>query len=506
MNEDEVLGNRLRERLPRDAPPPVDLERVARRAGRLRARRRALAGVGAAVLAAAVAVPLVLLAPLGGDHGRRPAQATESPPAAGSVVEGHGLSIHVPTGWDGRVYYNPEGGVRVLQVSNLELSPVPPAGPDDDLASMTRARMGKDDVVVVLWDLLYCPCQGFDAIDGPVAIEPVDAGIEGEVRGQLLARRLFRRDGRFFDLRASFGVEHPDPLLVRQVNDVLATLRIEPATEPAVRDGWTVHRDIEGGLSIETPASWGFREDPTPALISPSIRFAAGTQAEIRDGGECAPDRAIQDVPPDGALLWTVEYGDPGQPYTFPPRPEHLSLGDLQGPFECVGASGYVVQFRDGGRFFQVYVVPGPDASEATLADARDALDSIAVEPRGTDLTTTSCESGRWVDCPEAAWAYQVATEAGFAFHGDTADALEFAGRGANFRIHVDEQTGASCARGHDRVDGIAVCGDPDGTVLVWVTSDRVVTLTTTGGRAGALPSGGPLVDLVRASEETPGP
>ena len=159
MSDDQRMGARLQEGMDHLRAPAPNVADVARRARRFRVRRRA--GLAAVTILAAVGitVPLLVLSPL--------AQHEPSPGSAASStrVSGEGLSIDLRDGWDGRIYYNPDAGERVLQFANLPLDPVPPAGPEDDLASRTRGGMGPGDVVVVLRELTYCPCAGFQHRD-----------------------------------------------------------------------------------------------------------------------------------------------------------------------------------------------------------------------------------------------------------------------------------------------------------------------------------------------------
>src|SRR5205823_2647315 len=145
-----------------------------------------------------ITVPLLVLFPL--------AQHEPSPGSAASStrVSGEGLSIDLRDGWDGRIFYNPDAGERVLQFANLPLDPVPPAGPEDDLASRTRGGMGPGDVVVVLRELTYCPCAGFEHRDLPVSVTPIGGGggIEGVDPTHAFGRVRFENGGRYFDLLA----------------------------------------------------------------------------------------------------------------------------------------------------------------------------------------------------------------------------------------------------------------------------------------------------------------
>lgn len=144
-------------------------------------------------------------------------------------------------------------------------------------------------------------------------------------------------------------------------------------------DGWTVHRDRRDGLAISTPPGRTFRAQPVPNLLQPAIPFAVGSWALPR-GGSCAPTRAIRSQPSRSVLLWLFEYHANVTAREFPKRPERFHLGRLGGPFECLGVRAYAIQFRDGSRRFQVYVVVrrgGPHIR----AEAGRVLSTLVVRP-----------------------------------------------------------------------------------------------------------------------------
>ena len=146
--------------------------------------------------------------------------------------------------------------------------------------------------------------------------------------------------------------------------------------------GWVRHRgrslSTSHGRSVEvsiaTPAAWHFNDHPTPALASPAMLFAAGT-GPVPIGGSCAPTAALKALPSNGALFVLYEYAQAG----FPPRPMHLHLGLLGGPYECWGVKGYVITFEDGRRYFQAQVVFGPHAPASLRNEVTRALNTLRV-------------------------------------------------------------------------------------------------------------------------------
>jgi hypothetical protein len=273
---------------------------------------------------------------------------------------------------------------------------------------------------------------------------------------------------------------------------------------------WMEHDDARDQVSIQTPPDWFFNDDPVPALLDPRVLFAAST-APIQSGGECAPDNATGNLPADGALLWVVEYTSVGTgtegpqraPYEFPPRDGSFQLGPLQGPFECIGVRTHLVLFRDGGRYFQVHVMLGPDASSALEADVLRSLDSFQAQSTGGPSPSDLCATGPWTYCPEAAWLYGAATDAGFVANGDTGSALVFAGRGAEFYLwSTHEQEVDNSYRPVNTVDGVDVLSD--GTRLTWLTQGARVWVEPGPHVDSQSPSGQALADLVQATVDSP--
>ncbi len=139
---------------------------------------------------------------------------------------------------------------------------------------------------------------------------------------------------------------------------------------------WSTSHGPPVGVSIATPPAWHFNSDPAPALLSPAMLFAAGT-GPVPTGGSCAPTAALKVLPANGALFVLYEYAQAG----FPPRPKHLHLGVLRGPYECWGVKGYLITFEDGRRYFQAQVVFGPHAPASLRDEVSRSLNTLQVDP-----------------------------------------------------------------------------------------------------------------------------
>jgi hypothetical protein len=154
-----------------------------------------------------------------------------------------------------------------------------------------------------------------------------------------------------------------------------------PAARPAgwVRhtgQPWSTSQGASVGVSIAIPAAWHFNDHPAPALLSPAMLFAVGT-GPVPSGGSCGPTAALKTLPANGGLFVLYEYSHAG----FAPRPTHLQLGQLAGPYECWGMKGYVITFEDGRRYFQAQVVFGPHAPASLRAEVVRSLNTLQVDP-----------------------------------------------------------------------------------------------------------------------------
>ncbi|MGH2681608.1 MAG: hypothetical protein ACRDIX_00050 [Actinomycetota bacterium] len=442
MNDlDELIRDALsdhagRARFDRNRWEPSVTRLPAPRRPRLHVRRparRALAGLAvAAVLAAAIAGPLFLLSRLGtGTREGRP---------SGSTVEGYGIRLDLPDGWEGQVV-GPLGTDfgPILTAANR------PLVADDDFATQTRRRLAAGEVGLVLIDYTEVRARlGHDPGDGgeflpaelPISVRPGDfqQSFEGVDPSHHFARRTFTVSGRSFDLWVDFGSRPAPEDVLGHVNEVLATLRIDALDSPP---GYVTHSDIDDGLSIRIPAAWTFHQDPSgPA--EPRTVFAVGSWP-FPTGGECAPQVAQEELPNDGTLFWLIEYRD-RQGVEFPDRPEFFELDPATlANYECSVVPSYLIRFRDAGRAFQVHVAFGPEASESLGPEVLRALESLEVTapvPGGCPADT-----GPWSDpdCPWAAWTGEVVETAGYEVTGDTGSALIAEGAGAEFFIWTTE-------------------------------------------------------------------
>jgi hypothetical protein len=326
---------------------------------------RAAAVLVAVVLIAGIGIPLALLSRLGGGG------ATDLTPTA-RPVEGYGLRVVLPEGWDGRtVGPDPDGLGPSLHIANFVLPE-----PDEEDGDGGFAALQPGRAMVLLEEVTIRPLSpgAYPPLEGNLSVDPDDVRRFGPFPGSVhsYVRDEFSISGRQFNFLAGFG-DAPSPGLIQDLNRVLATLEVEPASDPT---GYRTEADLDDGLSITIPSEWTFDEDPTQP-IEPENVLAFGSWG-FPSGGVCAPFAALDDLPPDGAFAWLIEYHGTDSPEDFVPRPDHFDLRDFRfGETSCDPTPMYQLRFEDEGRFFQWQVAFGPQASDAREAETVQALDSL---------------------------------------------------------------------------------------------------------------------------------
>lgn len=162
----------------------------------------------------------------------------------------------------------------------------------------------------------------------------------------------------------------------------LTSLALAAATQP-----W--HTFEAKGVQLRRPPGWDATSRRLTNVTYPPQLLAIASYPLRRppapDG--CAPVSALVQMPPDGALIVVLEYAKPyvfGPPRVrdFPPRPKRFRLRprDFGRRHECFGP-GYVMTFREAGRFFQIQVALGRRAGATTRERVRRILDSFRAKP-----------------------------------------------------------------------------------------------------------------------------
>ena len=159
-------------------------------------------------------------------------------------LSAHGISVTVPSGWEGRVFRRPAAGEvmataadgppappgeitnAVVHVSTIALPP--DAG---DFASGAVDRLGPDDALVVVfeYDAASVHQPLFAAVGIPRRLSPDDFSpgmLQRTLRGQAGAQRFFQEAGRAFCLYVVLGSFARRQEMVGSVNEVLASLAV----------------------------------------------------------------------------------------------------------------------------------------------------------------------------------------------------------------------------------------------------------------------------------------
>lgn len=165
--------------------------------------------------------------------------------------------------------------------------------------------------------------------------------------------------------------------------------------------GWVTYRDEAGRFSVAYPSTWHrATESLTPTLVDPVEILSVGTY-DLRPGGaRCAqfPDRALDALGPEDALVSIQEERSLGRPEWWSPRPAHFGPEEGRGDDESPGCMSRPkeffhrwIPFQDRGRGFYAYVAIGNNASAETRRDAWAILDSLEFDSAPVAPTMPDC-------------------------------------------------------------------------------------------------------------------
>ena len=142
-------------------------------------------------------------------------------------LNGHGLGIDLPPGWEGKIYRR-EGGHSALHTGTFAL-------PTDDGDFGTKAIVAMPDDGVFVALLEYDPQLAgvglFGTVGRPGTIRSADAtprGLHRAVRGRAGLQRFFTEGDRAFCLYVVMGRTTGARQHVDHANSILRTLSIEP--------------------------------------------------------------------------------------------------------------------------------------------------------------------------------------------------------------------------------------------------------------------------------------
>ncbi len=160
----------------------------------------------------------------------------------------HGIEVSLPAGWEGRVFRRPVAGEAASAEANIEGEPAAPMETTNavlhastiplppgvgDFASGAVDKLGHDDLIIVLFE--YDPASAdqplFQASGLPRQLGPDDFSpnvMQRAIRGQAGSQKFFNDQGRAFCLYVVLGAFARRNALVPRVNQVLASLTIDP--------------------------------------------------------------------------------------------------------------------------------------------------------------------------------------------------------------------------------------------------------------------------------------
>jgi hypothetical protein len=166
-------------------------------------------------------------------------------------LNGHGVAVDVPSGWDGRIFRRPEHGE--VSASEADGPPAPPGATTHsvthisnvpltegmaDFGSDAVERLGPDDALIVLFE--YDPASAGTALFAAEGIpRPLDAEafspnvLQRPLANQAGVQLFFSEHGRAFCLYVVLGGYQRRHQVVPRVNGVLETVQIAPLTEPS---------------------------------------------------------------------------------------------------------------------------------------------------------------------------------------------------------------------------------------------------------------------------------
>lgn len=131
-----------------------------------------------------------------------------------------------------------------------------------------------------------------------------------------------------------------------------------------------------GGVQLEVPEDWvKVERADEPPSADPRTLLVAGTRGTRPIDTECQV--ASYRVPADGAVV--VVLGSRGG-YL---EKQQLELSKLRRPmFSCFGGRGAMGQVSRKGRDYQVNIMVGDDATQATIREAYAVARSFGLAPR----------------------------------------------------------------------------------------------------------------------------
>jgi hypothetical protein len=138
------------------------------------------------------------------------------------------------------------------------------------------------------------------------------------------------------------------------------------------------------GISVEVPTGWSagsaLLDEPAPAPV-----VAGFGSWPFPSGGGCGPEPALAALPADGAFVWIVEHPSPGNRGDYYRSLRYTFDGTTQPMrWECGYSAPSLMELWElGGRYLEVHVALGSDASAERIEEVVTLLNSLDVGTRG---------------------------------------------------------------------------------------------------------------------------
>lgn len=219
------------------------------------------------------------------------APADSGPPAGVAArVSDHGVSLRVPRGWFAKSL---RGRLEVQSYHGRQ------PGPGQVWAAIDEFSRDPVDPI----GSTFPPLHGRLGIR-PGQFPPPRSEWQG---GDLSAARYFASGHRHFELMVIYGDHHPPVPVVRGLDAILGTLRVEPANHYVGRLRPPRFQSEAGWHVASTPAT---RERPEGDQLC-----ARASTIRYRDTNTCPiPSYTIDALPPGGMVITVDKYRDWGAP------------------------------------------------------------------------------------------------------------------------------------------------------------------------------------------------
>ena len=158
---------------------------------------------------------------------------------------------------------------------------------------------------------------------------------------------------------------------------LVALVALATSTAVAGCGGGETHLYRDRGIEFRYPVRWSVSRVTTISPVRAVVTSYEPGRNEIKN--VC---HALATVPPRGAGLLILDYGNGFRNGDFPPRASDLEIEDFaRGNYECFGDS-YMLRFRVDGHSLQAHLRFGDAARASTRQDALRVLESIDSDQR----------------------------------------------------------------------------------------------------------------------------